>query len=77
MRAIVEVHPVLMLTCIWLSRHVETDSPTYSRMNGQFLIMRTDTSSKNFTIYEGTSSSNKQARRVRRYHLRKRGPPRI
>ena len=41
----------------WLHRHMETDSPTYSGLNGKFLIMQTDTSSLNFTMYEETSSS--------------------
>ena len=51
-------HVVLML--MRLSRHVETDSPTYSWMNGKFLILRGDDSVRtalSFTIYEETSSS--------------------
>ena len=49
-----------MLTCLWLPRHVETDSPTYSGLNGKFLIVQTDTSSLSFTpvLDNVTSFSN-------------------
>ena len=46
---------------ILISRHVETDSPAYSWMNGKFFIEQSSLSSDDmsvaFTIYEVTSSS--------------------
>ena len=49
---------MLMLTLVWLFRRVETDSPTYSWMNGKFFIAKIDSSNLpvvSFTIYEETS----------------------
>ncbi|PIL36404.1 hypothetical protein GSI_00092 [Ganoderma sinense ZZ0214-1] len=44
----------------WQYAHVETDSPTYSWMNGKFFIVQVDSVSstvRNFTMYEETSSN--------------------
>ncbi|KAM5530163.1 hypothetical protein V8D89_016165 [Ganoderma adspersum] len=52
-------HAVLML--VWLSRHVETDSPTYSWMNGKFFITHVDSSNlpvMTFTMYEETTAAS-------------------
>ena len=48
---------MLMLTA-WLFRRVETDSLTYSWMNGKFFIAKIDSSNLpvvSFTMYEETS----------------------
>ena len=49
-----------MLMWMWLSRHVETDSPTYSWMNSKFFVVQADTSNLpvvSFTMYQDTTSA--------------------
>ena len=56
----IEKHATALMLA-WLSRHVETDSPTYSWMNGKFFIMHVDSSNLpvlTFAMYEETTPAS-------------------
>ena len=59
---------LLMLMWMWISSHVETDSPTYSWMNSKFFIVQVDTSNLpavSFTMYDDTTSAPASSTRKR------------